>query len=243
MNRSKDFSLILACYNEEPIFEKNIQYIFKTLERSRLNYEIIFVDDVSKDKTKKLIKEVCQKNPKKCRALFHKFNKGRGATVTDGFMEAKGEVIGYIDFDCEVSPVYIPEAVSIIQTQKADVVIGKRIYRTSLKSLVREILSIGYQKLADTLLDVGSLDTESGYKFFNRKKILPLLKYADHPHWFWDTQITVISKKKGLVILEMPVLFLRRFDKKSSVKIFSDTWDYLVNIWTFSRKLKQNSFN
>ncbi len=242
MKQSLDFSLILACYNEEPIFAQNIEHILQTLNRSRLKYEIIFVDDVSKDKTKKLINEICNREKNLCRAIFHLSNKGRGATVTDGFLAAKGEVIGYIDFDCEVSPVYIPEAVSLIQAKKADLVIGKRIYRTTYKSLVREVLSIGYRKLAYAFLGVGNLDTESGYKFFNRKKILPILKYADHPHWFWDTQIVVLSMRKDLKVLEMPVLFLRRFDKKSSVKIFTDSWDYLINIWKFHGKLQNDPF-
>jgi glycosyltransferase AglD len=241
MSKFIDLTLVLACYNEEPIFTGSAEHILKTLKRSGLKYEIIFVDDVSKDKTKELIDNFCKKNDKTCRAIYHKKNKGRGATVTDGFLAAKGKIVGYIDFDCEVSPIYIPEAVELITNNQADVVIGKRIYRTTIKSLIREILSIGYQKLSNQLLQIGTLDTESGYKFFDRKKITPILKYADHPHWFWDTQIVVLSKVNGLRIKELPVLFLRRFDKQSSVKIISDTVDYMINIWKFSRKLKNQT--
>ena len=232
-----EFSLVLACYNEESIFAGNIIYIIETLNRSTLHYEIIFVDDVSRDNTRYLIKKTVKKYPKICRAFYHEKNRGRGATVTDGFMAAKGSVVGYIDFDCEVSPVYIPEAVALIQNKKADMVIGKRIYRTTLVSLIREILSVGYQIFSNMLLGTAKIDTESGYKFFDKKKILPILKDADHPGWFWDTQVVVLAQRKKLKIIELPVLFLRRFDKQSSVKIFSDTYDYLINIWKFYRKL------
>lgn len=234
-----DFSLILPCYNEEPIFENNVKHILKVLEQSTLNFEVIFVDDKSKDRTKKLIQKVCKLNPKKVRALYHEKNKGRGATVVDGILAANGVVVGYMDIDCEVSPIYISEIVNLILENSADVVLGKRIYRTTFKSLIREILSFGYQAFANIMLDTDNLDTESGYKFFNRKKIMPLLKYADHNHWFWDTQIVILAKRKGLKIREVPVLFLRRFDKISSVRIFADVWDYCVNIFKFRRQLKR----
>lgn len=243
MKNIVDLSLILACYNEEPVFKKNVENILQILNRSRLNYEVIFVDDCSRDKTRNLIRKCCNSNPKICRALYHKENMGRGATVTDGILKSKGLVVGYIDIDCEVSPVYISEAVYLILENKADVVIGKRIYRSSIKSLIREILSVGYQKISNLILNTGNIDTESGYKFFNKEKILPILRYADHPHWFWDTQITVLSQKKHLRIYQLPVLFIRRFDKQSSVKIIPDTIDYLKNLWIFGKKLKEINVN
>ena len=161
--------------------------------------------------------------------------------MAEGIRKARGVVVGYIDVDCEVSPVYIPEIASIILKGGADFVIGNRIYRMTVLGMFREILSKAYKKLANLLLDTGKLDTESGYKFFKRSRILPLLDYADHPHWFWDTQIVVLSKIKGLRILEYPVLFIRRTEKKSTVRVFRDTVDYLVNLWKFSRRIKQLS--
>lgn len=171
------------------------------------------------------------------KAVFHARNFGRGRTVTDGIRAARGTVVGYIDIDCEVDPVYLTHMVSLILKRKADVVIGKRYYRTTPKAMIREILSRGYQWLADTMIGTGKLDTETGYKFFNRIKIVPILRKTAHPGWFWDTEIMVFAKRAGLTIREEPVLFLRRFDKDSSVHIFRDTWDYLINLWKFRRRL------
>lgn len=171
------------------------------------------------------------------RAIFHSTNRGRGRTVSDGIRAAYGMVVGYIDIDCEVDPIYLPNMVSLILKGKADVVIGKRYYRTSPRAVIREILSRGYQWLSDAMIGTGKLDTETGYKFFDRKKIVPILKKTAHPGWFWDTEIMVFAKRAGLVIREEPVLFLRRFDKRSSVNIFRDTWDYLINLWRFRQRL------
>jgi glycosyltransferase AglD len=236
MKTQLDLSLILPCYNESSVFNGSVSWIMHTLERSGLSYEIIFVDDCGSDNTRELITKTCKKFPP-CRAIYHEVNTGRGRTVNDGFMLAKGEVVGYIDIDCEVSPVYIPDMVDIILEKKSDVVIGKRIYRTSISALPREVFSLGYQWLSNVLIHTDGLDTESGYKFFRRAKVLPLLSKATHPHWFWDTEIMVFAKRAGLNIVEVPVLFLRRFDKQSSVRVWRDIGDYLINLLKFRRRL------
>jgi len=230
MKRAIDLSLILPCYNEAGLFEESVSRIQNVLVGTTFTYEIIFVDDHSIDGTQKYIENT------RHRAIFHAKNYGRGRTVTDGMLAAKGKVVGYIDIDCEVDPVYIPKMVSTILMGKADVVIGKRYYRTSPQSIVREILSRSYQWISDKMIGTGGLDTETGYKFFDRNKILPILSKATHPGWFWDTEIMVYAKRSNLTILEEPVLFLRRFDKKSSVNIVRDTIDYMVELWKFKNK-------
>ncbi len=235
--KQPDFSLILPCYNEESLFGDSVSQILKALSNSRLLFEIIFVDDNSRDSTAKLIAKTCriQRN---CRAIYHRKNIGRGRAVADGVRVAKGKIAGYIDIDLEVSAVYISEAVALISAKRADIVIGQRIYRTTFVSIIREVLSRGYRSLAARLVDTGGLDTESGYKFFNRTKILPILSKIKHQGWFWDTEIIVIAQRAGLRVVEIPVLFLRRTDKKSSVRILPDTLDYLVSLWRLRRRLK-----
>jgi len=241
MNSSTpDLSLVLACFNEEGLFRDSTARILEVLDTSTLTYEIIFVDDKSTDRTPSLIASLATKN-KRVKALYHMVNCGRGATVKEGMLSATGKVVGYIDIDCEVAPVYIPSMVMLILKRKADVVIGKRFYRTSPKALFREVLSRGYQWLSDTMIGTGGLDTETGYKFFHRKTILPILDKTRHPGWFWDTEIMVLARRAKLRITEVPVLFLRRFDKQSSVNIIKDTLDYMVQLVRFRSFLARQS--
>lgn len=240
-----DLSLVLACYNEEPLFAESAALILAVLNQTRLSYEIIFVDDASQDGTKELIQKACSgKIPIKhtslmFRAIYHRSNKGRGRTVADGIRAAKGRVVGYIDIDCEVSPVYIPEMAARVLGEKTDVVIGKRIYRTTISSLHREIMSMGYRWLLDKMIGTGGMDTETGYKFFNRKKIMAVLAKATHPGWFWDTEIMVYAQKAGLRITEVPVLFMRRTDKSSSVRVWRDIPDYVRSLFLLRKRLKK----
>jgi hypothetical protein len=155
---------------------------------------------------------------------------GRGAAVTTGIRAAKASIAGYIDIDCEVSPIYIPICVQYIKNGLSDVVVGKRIYRTSLRSILREVLSTGYRIAVDTLLGTHGIDTESGYKFFHIKSFLPVLSDIHNKQWFWDTESIVASLRYGLRVHEMPVLFLRRPEKKSSVRLVHDTVAYIQAI-------------
>lgn len=234
---NKAFSLILTCYNERGVFDESVRFIIKILRSSNLSFEIIFVDDGSKDGTRKKILNTCHRY-NFCHYVFHEHNLGRGAAVTSGIMKARSDIVGFIDIDCEVSPVYIPYAVSLIKDKKADLVIGKRIYITSIKSIIRSLASHGYRLISDLFLHTGGIDTESGYKFFRRKKFLPVLLRIDNKRWFWDTESIVFAKQKGLSIMETPVLFIRRFDKKSSVRLVHDTLDYLKNTWRLFWRLK-----
>lgn len=234
---SVDLTLVLPCYRETPVFSGSVAQIVSVLRTCDLTYEILFVDDGSTDGTVELIKKTVARYPRTMRGLFHVKNTGRGKTVADGIEAARGRVVGYIDIDLEVSPVYIPHIVRMILENRADVVVGERIYRSSFGSIIREILSVGYKRLVRTALPTGVIDTESGYKFFNRKKILPVVLKTRDPHWFWDTEIIVRSRLAGLRITQVPVLFLRRFDKQSSVHIVSDTLSYLRSIVRLRRQL------
>lgn len=234
-------SLVIACYNEAAHLRQSVNVVTSVLNDSVFSYELIFVDDKSEDKTAEIIASFVKKN-KNFRAIYHVVNEGRGKTVRDGIALARGKVVGFIDIDLEVSPVYIPSFVRMIVGGKADVVTGLRVYREGVMSLHRSILSRGYSWLVRSTLGIPFQDTETGYKFFNRKKILPILKKTKNNGWFWDTEVMTYVYYTGLVIREEPVLFVRRFDKKSSVRLVPDTLGYLKSLWGFHKQLVKKGY-
>lgn len=232
-----DLSLIIACYNEEKLLRESVARIESVLNDSVFSYEFIFVDDKGRDGTAGIIKTLVKKNPR-WRAIYHAVNEGRGKTVRDGIAVAKGKVVGFVDIDLEVSPVYIPQFVRMILGGKADVATGLRVYREGVVSIHRSILSRGYSWLVRSILGIPFQDTETGYKFFNRKKILPVIKKTKNNGWFWDTEVMTYAHYLGLSITEIPVLFVRRFDKTSSVRLVGDTLEYVKNLVGFYKQLK-----
>src|SRR5262245_59320249 len=105
-------SVVLACYNEEEILDASFAEIRETLEALGRPFEIIFVDDVSRDRTREIIRALVAGHPQvPTQVLFHEKNTGRGRAVTDGFRAARGEIAGYLDVDLEVHARYIPSLV------------------------------------------------------------------------------------------------------------------------------------
>lgn len=233
-----DLSLVLACYNEERVLEQSVAEIVGVLDNTRYSYEVIFIDDCSQDRTRDLIDQAIARYPdKRMSQIFHEQNKGRGGTVSDGIRAAQGDVAGFIDIDLEVHARYIPSCVNAVQNG-ADVAVGRRIYKLNLRSLDRYVLSAGYVRLVRWLLGVDLNDTETGYKFFKRERILPVLDEINDQRWFWDTEVMVRSYYRGYRIAEIPCLFLRRFDKASTVHPLSDTLDYFRKLWHFRKTVK-----
>jgi glycosyltransferase involved in cell wall biosynthesis len=230
-------SVVLACYNEEQVLAASFEEIKDTLDDLGRPYEILFVDDVSRDRTREVIREVVAAHPGiDVRVILHERNQGRGATVTDGFRAAKGEIVGYLDVDLEVHARYIPSLVRAIE-QGADVATVRRIYAFQLRSLDRYVMSRGYSFLVRRLLGVPIHDTETGYKFFRRERLLPVLDEIEDGGWFWDTEFMVRALRHGLRLVEIPGAYVRRRDKTSTVSGLRDSVAYFRKLVRFRRAL------
>jgi glycosyltransferase involved in cell wall biosynthesis len=234
-------SLVLACYNEAQHLEASFAEIRDTLEQARFPFEVLFVDDVSRDDTRQILARIVAAHPQLAlRTILHERNRGRGATVTDGFRAARGAITGYIDVDLEVHSRYIPALVRAIE-KGADVATLRRIYAFQLLSLDRYAMSRGYSFLVRRLLDVGLADTETGYKFFNRERVLPLLAEIRDPGWFWDTEFMVRAARRGLQIVEIPGAYIRRGDKTSTVRGVRDSLRYFRQLLRFRGELRREA--
>jgi SAM-dependent methyltransferase len=101
--------------------------------------------------------------------------------------------------------------------------------------LHRAALSWIYRRLCGLLLNAGLQDTETGCKFFKRATATDVVLGAASDGWFWDTEVMVRAVLADLVVVEMPVLFVRRFDKASTVRLIPDSIDYLRALHRFRR--------
>jgi len=230
-------SLVLACYNEAQHLADSFREIRETLEQTRWPFEIIFVDDVSRDRTRDVLREIVAEHPRlDMRVILHERNRGRGATVADGFRAAHGEIVGYLDVDLEVHCRYIPSLVRAIE-KGADIATLRRIYAFQVRSLHRYFMSRGYSWLVQRVLDLPFHDTETGYKFFRRGTVLPLLDEIADPGWFWDTEFMARAYRRGLSVLEVPGAYVRREDKTSTVSGVRDSLQYFRRLLAFRRAL------
>jgi glycosyltransferase involved in cell wall biosynthesis len=206
-------SLVLACYNEAQHLESSFAEIRETLEQTSWPFEVIFVDDVSRDRTREVLREIVGAHSGlDLRVILHERNRGRGASVTDGFRAARGTIAGYLDVDLEVHARYVPSLVRAIE-QGADIATVRRVYALQVRALDRYFMSRGYSFLVRRMLGLPFHDTETGYKFFRRERVLPLLDEIEDGGWFWDTEFMARAARRGLRVDEIPGAYVRREDK------------------------------
>lgn len=232
-----DISVLFTGYNEGSELGSNLERVRNLLNTSRYSWEMILYDDRSRDDTPEVFRQFAEKHTN-VRAFFHKKNVGRGGTVAEAIKKARGKYIGYIDTDLELSPVYIFEFVKDLENG-ADMVIATRFYTIGMSNFIRTVMSKGYIFVMHKCLHLPFKDTEAGFKFFKRNKILPILKKVKDKRWFFDTEIVAYSYWFGLKIIETPVVYMRKPEKESSVKVIRDSFDYLKKIWVFRKVAKK----
>ncbi|MBN2108519.1 MAG: glycosyltransferase [Deltaproteobacteria bacterium] len=237
-----DLSLILPCYNEGPYLTGNLHAIYMLLTTINLSFEIIIIEDKSTNDTLQRVREFAHERPH-VQMFAHDINRGRGYTVSEGIKKATGKVVGFIDVDLEVDCHNILPFVFKVM-EGYDVVSGFRIYKHRWWDF-RWIQSKGYFHIAKVLCHWHTPfhDTEAGFKFFNRKKILPVIEEVEDPHWFWDTEVMVRSYYQGLKMAEVPILFIRKNQSFSTLNSFSDTFYYLNKLLKFRKVIRQYKKN
>jgi len=236
-SKKKDISIILTGYNEGECLLENLERVRDTLSDTRYSWEIILYDDKSRDDTPEVFRKFAKENIN-VRAYYHRKNTGRGGTVMDAVKMSKGEIVGYIDTDLELSPIFIPDAIRLL-CEGADLAIATRIYTVGAWNLVRAVFTKGYILLSRIMLGLSFKDTEAGFKFFNAKKLRPILKNIKNKGWFFDTEIVARSHLAGLKIVEIPVLYIPRHDKQSSVNLLKDSLEYFRKLLEFRKEMRK----
>jgi len=125
--RVKDLSVVIPVFNEEENIELLYTRTKQALDNLGKNYEIIFVDDGSTDKTPLFLRQISRKDDKVKVVVFRR-NFGQTAAISAGFDYAKGEVIVTLDADLQNDPEDIPQLLGKIE-EGFDVVSGWRVER------------------------------------------------------------------------------------------------------------------
>ena len=197
------FSIILPAYNEEDHIGESIEQVSRYLDSLELDYEIIIVDDGSKDETKRQASKYVLDG--KIRIFGYDQNMGKGYAIRYGCMHSLGDYVFFMDSDLDIDTLNL--AAYLRSIKDADLVIAsKRHPRSNVdEPLIRRVLSLGLYFLIRLMTGVQVSDTQTGLKGFRSeslKKILPLLsvkKYA------FDIEVLVVAQLLRMKIVELPV--------------------------------------
>jgi glycosyltransferase involved in cell wall biosynthesis len=138
-------SIVLPCYNEEAIVEANVNKVMDYMNRhaSKYRWEILLVNDGSKDRTPVIADELASRHSN-IRVIHHPVNLNLGHALQTGFRNAKGDVIVVLDIDLSYSEEYIGQMVDKLIEESADIVVASPYMRggkVTAVPLARRVMS------------------------------------------------------------------------------------------------------
>lgn len=174
----KLISVVISCYNEcevLPIFYKEINGVSKKLDN--VDFEFLFVDDGSKDKTLNIIKDL-SKSDSRVRYISFSRNFGKEAAMLAGITYAKGDYVALMDADLQDPPKYLIDMYNFLQ-EDYDVVATRRITRKG-EPKVRSIFSRLWYKLIDKMSDTEMVDGARDFRMMRRCVVDAILSLNEY---------------------------------------------------------------
>lgn len=190
MNEGLNISVVIPLYNEEESLPELAEWIHNVLSHHHYSYEIIFVDDGSKDNSWKVIKELQTKN-NRIRAIKFRRNYGKSAGLNVGFDAAKGDVVFTMDADLQDSPDELPEMYRMITEEDWDLVSGwkKKRYDPISKTIPTKLFNAATRSMSG----IKNLhDFNCGLKAYKKEVIKNIEVYGEMHRY-----IPVIAKWAG----------------------------------------------
>ena len=126
---AEKLSLVIPCYNEEKTLRSIVEQVLLLRNRS-VDLELVIVDDCSRDNSLEVARQLGNEYPG-IKVVHHEKNRGKGAALRTGFLEATGDYVGIQDADMEYDPADYLTLLRVIREENADVVYGSRYLQKS----------------------------------------------------------------------------------------------------------------
>lgn len=228
-------SVVIPVFNEQKRI-RNIKYVISYLRRQKYTWEIIVVNDGSKDKTINRINSL--KKKMRLKLVSYSENRGKGAAIKEGMLIAVGKYRLFLDIDLSTPIEEVDKLIPFLR--KYDIVIGSRKMKGSniivRQPLIRELLGKMFTFLSQKILQMRVSDFTCGFKCFSQKAAEQIFLRQTINRWGFDSEILYIGKTKRYSIKEVPVTW--KNDSRTRVKFPQD----IVNSLTELIKIRLNSY-
>lgn len=171
-------SLIIHCFNEQDALPYFYSEICKILDQMREEYELIFVDDGSTDKTLITIKLFAENNKNVVYFSLSR-NFGKEAAMYAGFCNARGEYVAVMDADMQDPPCLLPEMLHILKEKEVDSVATRRISRDG-EPLLRSWFAKQFYKIINRISDADIVDGARDFRLMKKDMVNAIVKMGEY---------------------------------------------------------------
>src|SRR5262245_58882775 len=205
-------SLVLPAFNEQDGLRQAIAEADHALARLCADYEVLVVDDGSRDDTAAIAREESARRPY-VRVLRHETNRGYGAALRTGFEAARFDLVAFTDADCQF---YLDDLGLLLPlTEHCPVAVGYRVNRQD--PWRRRFFSWGYNVMVRRLLGTRVRDCDCALKVFRKEALANLL--PESHGFFVNTEMLTRARQLGYAVAEAPVRHRPRVCGSSTVRL------------------------
>ncbi len=213
-----DISVIIPFLNEDESLPELISWIERVMQANNYTYEVIMIDDGSRDNSWNVVKELSAKNSN-IRGIKFQRNYGKSAALNEGFKAAQGDYVMTMDADLQDSPDEIPELYNMIKEGNFDIISGWKKKRHD-NALTKNLPSKLYNYVTGKMSGIKLHDMNCGLKIYRNKVVKNVEVYGEMHRY-----IPLLAKWAGFTkITEKPVAHQAR---KYGVSKFG--WERFIN--------------
>lgn len=227
-----ELSVFYPCYNEEKNIESTVAKTIPVLKKITGKWEIILVNDGSKDNTAKVLETIKKQAPKQIKIITHNPNRGYGGAVKSGLYNSKYKWITFTDSDGQFD---FSEVVNLIKRQqqtKADIVIGYYLSRQVSKLTI--LTSKIWELIVFILFGLKVTDIDCAFKLINKKVVDTIPKLESERGAFISSEFLIKAKKAGFKIAEVGVHHYPRTEGQATgrnLKVIIKSFSDLFRLW------------
>ena len=223
MARTPDLSIVIPAYNEESRIAPTVRDIVTYCRARARAFELILVDDGSRDGTSGVGRLLCQEFPE-LRLIRLAANHGKGYAVRTGVINAIGRTVLFADAD-GATPIREIERLETALEGGADVSVGSRALRAEGVEVhakaYRHFIGRTFHYLVERLADAGVKDTQCGFKLFRASVAQDLFSRMRMNGFSFDVEVLVMARRRGYRVAEIPVNWSHQ--PGSKVRLTSDS--------------------
>lgn len=176
-------SIIVPCYNEEqvlPLFYEEIQKIMEQMraEHSHLTFELLFIDDGSKDRTLAILRDMSAAD-KRVRYISFSRNFGKEAGMFAGLENARGDYVVVMDADLQHPPAFLPKMYNYVKDGEYDCATTRRVSRKG-ESKIRSMFARTFYKIMNKISQTEIVDGAQDFRFMTRQMVDSILSMKEY---------------------------------------------------------------